>query len=404
MSHEEMHRLGIAHGHGKTVDIAVEQDILSENNRIAGQNRNIWNTTGCWAINLVSSPGSGKTTLLESTIKRLGGRDFHKIAVIEGDQHTDNDAGRIRNLGIPAIQINTHNGCHLDARMVSSAFDELAVKDTLLFIENVGNLVCPAMFDLGENLRVVLLSVTEGDDKPLKYPYMFAGADICIINKIDLLPYVDSDVARLKDNALKINPQLWNKTCRYDTGRIEKVLSVLQLKQGDTVLDIGTGTGVMIPFIREQVGHYAPIVAVDSSEKMLREASLRFPNAGVSFVRADVERDRLGGRFNAILLYSVFPHFRYPVDTIARLVTDNLYCGGRLLIAHSQSREQLNEMHKRISDKVFARNLLPVAEQVAQFTEIGLSVASFDETDEYYYILLQRVGRKLGASVADAIY
>ena len=160
----------------------------------------------------------------------------------------------------------------------------------------------------------------------------------------------------------------------------------------------------MIPFIREQVGHYAPIVAVDSSEKMLREASLRFPNAGVRFVRADVERDRLGGRFNAILLYSVFPHFRYPVDTIARLVTDNLYCGGRLLIAHSQSREQLNEMHKRISDKVFARDLLPVAEQVAQFTEIGLSVASFDETDEYYYILLQRVGRKLSASVADAIY
>ena len=180
MSHEEMHRLGIAHGHGKTVDIAVEQDILSENNRIAGQNRNIWNTTGCWAINLVSSPGSGKTTLLESTIKRLGGRDFHKIAVIEGDQHTDNDAGRIRNLGIPAIQINTHNGCHLDARMVSSAFDELAVKDTLLFIENVGNLVCPAMFDLGENLRVVLLSVTEGDDKPLKYPYMFAGARVMV--------------------------------------------------------------------------------------------------------------------------------------------------------------------------------------------------------------------------------
>lgn len=197
---------------------------------------------------------------------------------------------------------------------------------------------------------------------------------------------------------------VWNKTCRYDTGRIEKVLSVLQLKQGDTVLDIGTGTGVMIPFIREQVGHYAPIVAVDSSEKMLREASLRFPNAGVRFIRADVERDRLGGRFNAILLYSVFPHFRYPVDTIARLVTDNLYCGGRLLIAHSQSREQLNEMHKRISDKVFARDLLPVAEQVAQFTEIGLSVASFDETDEYYYILLQRVGRKLIASVADAIY
>ena len=208
MSHEEMHLLGIAHGHGKTVDITVEQDILSENNRIAGQNRNIWNTTGCWAINLVSSPGSGKTTLLESTIKRLGERGFHKIAVIEGDQHTDNDAGRIRNLGIPAIQINTHNGCHLDARMVSSAFDELAVKDTLLFIENVGNLVCPAMFDLGESKKVVIVSTTEGDDKPLKYPHIFQEADICVINKIDLAPYLNTKVEVLRENALKVNHHL----------------------------------------------------------------------------------------------------------------------------------------------------------------------------------------------------
>lgn len=204
MSHEEMHRRGIAHGH----EIAVEQDILSENNRVARQNRNRWNLAGCMAVNMVSSPGSGKTTLLERTIEMLGDKGFRRIAVIEGDQQTENDAGRIRRLGIPAIQINTHNGCHLDARMVASAFDELQVKDSLLFIENVGNLVCPAMFDLGESLRVVLLSVTEGDDKPLKYPYMFAGADICVINKIDLLPYVDSDLSRLKENARKVNGQL----------------------------------------------------------------------------------------------------------------------------------------------------------------------------------------------------
>ena len=208
MSHEEMHRLGIAHGHGKTVDITVEQDILSENNRIAGQNRNIWNTTDCWAINLVSSPGSGKTTLLENTIKRLGERGFHKIAVIEGDQHTDNDAGRIRNLGIPAIQINTHNGCHLDARMVSSAFDELAVKDTLLFIENVGNLVCPAEFDTGAVKNAMILSVPEGHDKPLKYPLIFQVCDALIINKIDVLPYFDFDLKKVREYALARNPKL----------------------------------------------------------------------------------------------------------------------------------------------------------------------------------------------------
>lgn len=203
-----MHRLGLPHEHGTAVDIAVGQDILSDNNRVARQNRDRWSAMGCVALNLVSSPGSGKTALLEQTIVRLGERGFRRLAVIEGDQHTENDAGRIRRLGVAAVQINTHNGCHLDARMVAAAADGLAVKDSLLFIENVGNLVCPAMFDLGEHLRVVLLSVTEGDDKPLKYPYMFAGADICIINKTDLLPYVDSRLDRLKENVLKINADI----------------------------------------------------------------------------------------------------------------------------------------------------------------------------------------------------
>ncbi len=206
VAHEEMHRQGTAHVHHEMVD--VEQDILAENNRIAERNRIHWHTRGCRVINMVSSPGSGKTRLLEATIDRLQKRGYAKVAVIEGDQHTENDAGRIRRLGAPAVQINTHNGCHLDARMVAKAFDQLDVHNSLLFIENVGNLVCPAMFDLGEQARVVMVSVTEGDDKPLKYPYMFAGADVCIINKIDLLPYLDSELSVLRRNARWVNPQL----------------------------------------------------------------------------------------------------------------------------------------------------------------------------------------------------
>ncbi len=194
--------------HHEVIDFDVEQDILNENNRVAEENRRLWRQQGCRAINMVSSPGSGKTTLLEATLIRLQQQGMGRVAVIEGDQHTENDAERIRRLGVSAVQINTHNGCHLDARRVSEAYSQLRLTPELLFIENVGNLVCPAMFDLGEQQRVVIVSVTEGDDKPLKYPYMFAGADCCIIQKIDLLPYVDSELSRLKSNAMKINPQL----------------------------------------------------------------------------------------------------------------------------------------------------------------------------------------------------
>ncbi len=194
--------------HHEVIALEVEKDILGENNRVAEKNRRLWRQQGCRAINLVSSPGAGKTTLLEATLVRLLKQRGCQAAVIEGDQHTENDAARIRQLGVPAVQINTHNGCHLDARRVSMAYSHLEMIPHLLFIENVGNLVCPAMFDLGEQQRVVIISVTEGDDKPLKYPYMFAGSDVCVINKIDLLPYVDSDLSRLKANALKINPHL----------------------------------------------------------------------------------------------------------------------------------------------------------------------------------------------------
>lgn len=189
------------------VTISVEEDILGENNRNAAFNRGFLAGRKVKAFNLVSSPGSGKTSLLEATIRAIS--DKRNIYVIEGDQQTDNDARRIQSLGVKAIQINTQDGCHLDAHRVGHAIEELDPdSESILFIENVGNLVCPAMFDLGENERVVVISVTEGDDKPLKYPYMFAGSHICLINKIDLLPYVDSSLERIKANALKVNPNL----------------------------------------------------------------------------------------------------------------------------------------------------------------------------------------------------
>ena len=214
ITHEEMHALGIAHEHERhhsenrnSREHLVERNILSENNLIAARNRGYFEAKSIFVLNIVSSPGSGKTTLLEKTLFNLKTR--LPVAVIEGDQQTDNDANRIRALDIPCIQINTQNGCHLDAAMIHHAMKKMNLQDnSLLFIENVGNLVCPALFDLGENKRVVLISVTEGDDKPLKYPYMFDSADICIINKIDLLPYVDSIIEHIRDNALKINPNL----------------------------------------------------------------------------------------------------------------------------------------------------------------------------------------------------
>ena len=214
ITHEGMHALGIAHEHERhhsenrnSREHLVERNILSENNLIAARNRGYFEAKSIFVLNIVSSPGSGKTTLLEKTLFNLKTR--LPVAVIEGDQQTDNDADRIRALDIPCIQINTQNGCHLDAAMIHHAMKKMNLQDnSLLFIENVGNLVCPALFDLGENKRVVLISVTEGDDKPLKYPYMFDSADICIINKIDLLPYVDSKIERIRDNALKINPNL----------------------------------------------------------------------------------------------------------------------------------------------------------------------------------------------------
>jgi hydrogenase nickel incorporation protein HypB len=221
--------------------IRLEADVLGANDRIAAQNRAHFAAHGVTALNLVSSPGAGKTALLVASIGALRRRTpAAELAVIEGDQQTSNDAERIRATGAPAIQVNTGKGCHLDARMVADAFARLPLHDhhhnhehpghvgradeadhhhdhlaidgvlagRLLFIENVGNLVCPALWDLGETAKVVILSVTEGDDKPLKYPDMFAAARLMLLNKIDLLPYVQFDVARCIDYARRVNPAI----------------------------------------------------------------------------------------------------------------------------------------------------------------------------------------------------
>jgi len=198
------HGHGHGHGHGhEHRTVALEVDLLAKNDELAAANRRWLAERGIVALNLMSSPGSGKTTLLERTVRELG----LPCAVLEGDQETVVDAERIRAAGARAVQINTGAGCHLDADMVARGVATLAPEPgSLLFVENVGNLVCPALFDLGEAARVVIMSVTEGADKPLKYPHMFRTADLVLLSKVDLLPYVDFDVAAWVDGARRARP------------------------------------------------------------------------------------------------------------------------------------------------------------------------------------------------------
>jgi hydrogenase nickel incorporation protein HypB len=199
--------------------VTIERRVLEKNDAVAAENRARFADGGVWAINIISSPGAGKTSLLERTLERL--RTRWRIAVIEGDVQTDFDAQRVARYGVPAIQIVTNGGCHLEANLVRDALAQLDLASLdLVVIENVGNLVCPANYDLGEALKVVVLSTTEGDDKPLKYPGIFRNASVLVINKVDLLPYVPCDLSALKRHALSINPDLtvFETSCTSSAG------------------------------------------------------------------------------------------------------------------------------------------------------------------------------------------
>jgi hydrogenase nickel incorporation protein HypB len=210
--HTHTHEHGQAHEHDHTHEretrtVTLEQDVLAKNDLLAERNRGWLRGRKILAVNVMSSPGAGKTTLLTRTITELAGE--FPIFVIEGDQETLLDAERIKATGAPVVQINTGAGCHLDAEMLERGLATLDPSpESVLFIENVGNLVCPALFDLGEDHRAVIMSVTEGPDKPLKYPHMFAGSDLVVLNKIDLLPYLDFDVDAFLRDARKVNPRV----------------------------------------------------------------------------------------------------------------------------------------------------------------------------------------------------
>ncbi|RLD22646.1 MAG: hydrogenase accessory protein HypB [Bacteroidetes bacterium] len=203
---DHSHSHGENHSHPKTV-IELERDILQNNQVLAARNRGYFEAKDILAINLVSSPGSGKTSILERTLADL--KKEITFNVIEGDQQTFNDANRIDALNIPVVQVNTGRGCHLESDMIYDAVKKLEPADrSVLMIENVGNLVCPSMFDLGEGKRVVIISITEGEDKPIKYPDMFLSSDVCIINKMDLLPHLNFDLDKLKQYAMQVNHHL----------------------------------------------------------------------------------------------------------------------------------------------------------------------------------------------------
>ena len=199
--------------------VTIERKVLEKNDALAAQNRKRFQEHGLFVFNLVSSPGSGKTSLLERTIAALNGQV--RIGVIEGDVQTDLDAQRVAKYGVPVVQVVTNGACHLEAQLVGDAASQLNLADLdVLVIENVGNLVCPAGFDLGEAVKVVMLSTTEGDDKPLKYPAMFRNASVLIVNKVDLLPYVPCNIEALKRNARHVNPDLliFETSCTTDAG------------------------------------------------------------------------------------------------------------------------------------------------------------------------------------------
>jgi hydrogenase accessory protein HypB len=415
-------------GEGLTVDLS--ENILEANNKFANRIRGYLEARSIFSLNMMSSPGSGKTTILERTIEKLKGDNM--LYVIEGDQHTQNDADRIRSLGIIAEQINTGTGCHLDAHSVYHSLKKIDPQaGSILFIENVGNLICPAVFSLGEDRKVVIISVTEGEDKPLKYPHIFYECDICIINKTDLLPHLHFDIKQLRRNIIDINSRiriiemsayndddikiwcdcliklknmtypssncyfdeiapLWDNKKRLDSAKIRKMLDKLNISRTDSFLDVGTGTGVLIPFIREKSD--GNILAVDNSGKMLDIARNKFTNYdNLFFDKLDIETDNISGRFDKIIMYCVFPHLKNRVFTVKKLIDKNLKPGGLLMICHDKGRKYLNEMHHNKKDsRIMHSQLIDIQSQKNIFSKNNLNVIDAYEDDESYIITMQK--------------
>lgn len=411
--------------------ISLEKDILSANNQLAERVRGFFEARNIFALNLMSSPGAGKTTLLEKTIQQLDGKNG--IYVIEGDQQTSNDANRIRQLGIPAIQINTGSGCHLEASQVYQAVRELnPICESILFIENVGNLVCPAIFDLGQNRKVVIISPTEGDDKPLKYPQMFIEADICIINKIDLSPFLPTDIHQLKENLLEVNhhlqifeisaltgegigqwcqwiiesqTQLRNITCQHsffnekalhwdednpiDRQAVISLLDKLNIQPHDRILDVGCGTGILFPYLEEKA-YEGEIIGIDNSDAMIKEAGKKTRQLHhVRILQIDIEKESVNGLFNKIILFRVFPHLHNRTGIIKKLVA-LLSPGGKLLIAHDNGRKFLNDMHANHDSRIHNAQLIDVKKQQEIFQDAGMNVVEAYEDNDSYYLLIEK--------------
>lgn len=431
--------------------IELQRDILSKNDHLAHHNQAHLRSKGIFCLNLMSSPGSGKTALLEKTIHLLKGSI--PLYVIEGDQQTSNDADRIAALEVPVIQINTGSGCHLDAHMVHEAIHTLnPAEHAVLFIENVGNLVCPALFKLGESKRVVIISTTEGEDKPLKYPQMFATADICIINKIDLLPYINFNLPLLEANLKQINPEMqifkvsatsgkgmsawcaylkqtaseqavsqtpcaphqhpakhhhhmshnsqrmffdehaatWDETNHPNIERVKRFIAKLHIQPTDHVLDVGCATGFMETHLIPLVPE-GLVVGVDFSKEMLHIAAHKHEDAqNLHFYQLDIETASFQEQFDKIILFSIFPHLEHPMHTIEQLLRVNLKPGGLLLIAHDRGRAFLNQLHQQIDGRVEKALLLPVEEQVRLFRKAGIAPDSYAETHETYWILFRK--------------
>lgn len=410
--------------------IGVGRDISADNDRAAVRNHHVFKAKNILAVNLMSSPGAGKTAFIEATVRHLSGKCA--IEVVEGNVANRKDCGRIESSGAECRLIEMQGECRMDAEMLTRIMDMMTLSDnSLVLIESVENLVSPSMLSLGEDIRVVMISAADGEDIPLKYPSVFAASHVCVISKTDLLPCTDVDIFLMKQNILNVNPDMvifevsarldegMDKWCDYLLGRlnenfsveryfdsvaeswdehgrpdmacIRQLLSVAKIKEGDTVLDIGSGTGVLLPYLSDVAGVSGTVVAVDCSSRMIDVSRRKYSDLpNVIFRHIDVEKKVVSWRFDCIVMFNMFPHLKYPFSTLRRLVEKNLKEGGRLVIAHSMGRNELNSLHsKQFADGDYFP--LPEVSKLAErIVQDGLRTSDAVDDDRAYRIVVTR--------------